>query len=105
MRTTRSLVIETDTDEVLLGEPVTIRVRDRLQNPLEGVTVSTRRKGVRTDETGRCQLTFHAPGLWSLTATKPSEGEITYRPATTLLRAVTRPAMARRVRRIAALSE
>ncbi|MDG5760524.1 carboxypeptidase regulatory-like domain-containing protein [Natronococcus sp. A-GB1] len=105
MRTTRTLVIEVDSDEVLLGEPVTVRVRDRLQNPIEGVTVSSRRKAVRTDETGRCRIAFHAPGLWSLTATKFSEGELTYRPATTLIRAVTRPAMAQRVRRIAACSE
>jgi hypothetical protein len=101
MRTTRSLVIDIETDEVLVGESVTLRVRDRLQNPVEGATVVSRQKAVRTDETGRCRLTFRAPGLWSITATKSAEEPITYKPAATLVRAITRPAMAQRVRRIA----
>lgn len=101
MRTTRSLVIDIETDEILVGDSVTLRVRDRMQNPIEGATVTSRRKAVRTDESGRCRLTFRAPGLWSITATKSGGGRITYKPAATLIRAITRPAMAQRVRRIA----
>jgi hypothetical protein len=104
MRTTRTLVLEVETDEVLVDEPVTVRVRDRLHNPVEGATVATRRKYVTTDKTGRCQLSFHAPGFWSLTATKAAEGELTYKPGAALVRAITRPAMAQRIRRIAGYS-
>ena len=104
MRTTRSLVLDVETDEVLVGEPITVRVRDRLHTPVEGATVASRHKYARTDETGRCQLTFHAPGFWSLTATKASEGELTYRPTAALVRVITRPAMAQRIRRIAGYS-
>jgi hypothetical protein len=104
MRTTRTLVLDVETDEVLVGEPVTVRVRDRLHNPIEGATVATRRKYATTDETGRCRFSFHAPGLWSLTATKSAQGETTYRPTAALVRAITRPAMAQRIRRIAGTS-
>ncbi|TYL38910.1 hypothetical protein CV102_10410 [Natronococcus pandeyae] len=105
MGTTRSLVLEAETDEVKVGDAVTVRVRDRMHNPVEGATVISRRKKVQTDETGRCQLTFRSPGFWTITAIKSSTEEVTYRPGTTLVRAITRPAAFQRVHRIATYSE
>lgn len=105
MGTTRSLVLEAKTDEVRVGDTVTFRVRDRMQNPVEGATVISRRKKAQTDETGRCQLTFRSPGFWTITAIKSSEGEVRYRPGTALVRAITRPAAFQRVQRIATYSE
>ncbi|WP_306058601.1 carboxypeptidase regulatory-like domain-containing protein [Natronococcus wangiae] len=105
MGTTRSLVLEAETDEVRVGDSVTFRVRDRMRNPVEGATVISRQKRVRTDETGRCRLAFHSPGFWSITAIKSSEGNLSYKPGTAAVRAITRPAAFQRVRRIAAYSE
>nr|WP_252490421.1 carboxypeptidase regulatory-like domain-containing protein [Natronococcus sp. CG52] len=105
MRRTRSLVLEAETGEVKVGDSVTFRVRDRSRKPVEGAIIVSRQKRARTDETGLCRLTFRSPGFWTVTAMKSPTGETTYKPTTTVVRAITRPAMAQRVRRIATYSE
>lgn len=51
----------------------------------------------RPSRTGRCRLTFRAPGFRTLTAVKPADGDTVYEPATALIRAITQAASRGRV--------
>ncbi|WP_255167693.1 DUF4198 domain-containing protein [Natrononativus amylolyticus] len=96
----RPLVLEADTDEPVVGEPVTIRARD-WNKPVEGVTVSSHTETAVTDESGRCQLTLRAPGFWKITAIKSPDEYVAYRPTTVLVRAISKAASRGRVQRLA----
>lgn len=82
----RPLVLEA-ADEAVVGDPVTFRARD-WNRPLQGVRVVSHTDTAVTDETGRCQLTFRAPGFWKVTAFKPGDKYVAYEPATALVRAI-----------------
>lgn len=91
----RPLALEA-ADEAVVGEPVTFRVRD-WNKPVEGARVVSHTETAVTDRTGRCRLTFHAPGFWTVTAVKPADGDTVYEPATALVRAITEAASRGRV--------
>ncbi|MCU4741462.1 carboxypeptidase regulatory-like domain-containing protein [Natronoglomus mannanivorans] len=82
----RQLVLETDRDDATVGDTVTVRVRDDWNRPVEGATIRTERGEHRTDESGRCRLTFREPGFWTLVAVKPSTDRVAYEPGRLLLR-------------------
>lgn len=96
----RPLVLETDTDEAVVGEPLTIRVRD-WNRPVEGVTVISHTERATTDDRGRCQLTLRAPGFWKIVAVKSPGEYVAYKPARTVIRAVSKAAAKQRVNRLA----
>ncbi|MFC4988325.1 MULTISPECIES: carboxypeptidase regulatory-like domain-containing protein [Saliphagus] len=86
----RPLVLET-AGEVVVGDPVAFRVRD-WHKPVEGVRVVSHTDTAVTDRTGRCELTFRAPGFWKVAAFKPADDYVAYEPATALVHAVTEAA-------------
>ena len=89
MNVERSLVLRTETRVAPIGTPITLRVDDGWDRPVVGATVgSGPTKQTRTDETGRCQLTFHAPGFWKIRAAKSPDEHTVYKPATLLVRTV-----------------
>ncbi|MFC7231614.1 carboxypeptidase regulatory-like domain-containing protein [Saliphagus sp. GCM10025308] len=74
-------------DEILVGEPVTVRVRDHWKRPVEGVTIRTSRRILgRTDDTGRCRIELAAPGFWKLLVVKSPDERFAYEPLTALVR-------------------
>lgn len=104
MAITRQLVVELETQEATVGKPLTVRVRDAGHRPIANakITTATASKTARTDETGRCQLTFQSPGFWKFFVTKASDDYYTYKPTTVLVRAVSASASTRRAQRVIA---
>ncbi|MXV64407.1 carboxypeptidase regulatory-like domain-containing protein [Natronorubrum sp. JWXQ-INN-674] len=90
MRIERQLVLEISRHEVPVGRPVSVRVRDRGNRPIQGAVVEAGSKRKRTDAQGRCELTFRSPGFWKVVATKPSTERVTYDPTADLVRALPR---------------
>ncbi|MEY7852255.1 carboxypeptidase regulatory-like domain-containing protein [Natrarchaeobius sp. A-rgal3] len=90
MRIERSLVLEVVPREVAVGEPITVRVRDRTNRPIEGAVVDVGTRRERTDSDGRCEITVRSPGFWKVVAQKMPTDRVAYEPATTLVRAVPR---------------
>ncbi|WP_207590426.1 carboxypeptidase regulatory-like domain-containing protein [Halomontanus rarus] len=88
MKVDRQLVLEIDRDDVVVGDTVTVRVRDEWNRPIEGALVRSDAEGTRTDESGQCRLTFREPGFWTLVATKSSTEHVGYERARQLLRVV-----------------
>ncbi|OIB56463.1 hypothetical protein [Natrialba sp. SSL1] len=101
MATSRQLTVDLADTEAIIGRPLTIRVRDSSCRPVEGAIVSTATgsKTARTNADGYCQLTFHSPGFWQLFVTRESDERHTYRPTTTVVRAITAGAATQRTRR------
>ncbi|WP_121743000.1 carboxypeptidase regulatory-like domain-containing protein [Natronorubrum halophilum] len=95
MRVKRPLILELSRHEVPVGQPVTVRARDKGNRPIEGAIVEAGSKRKRTDERGLCEITFHAPGFWRLVARKSPTDRVAYKPASTLVRAVPRPSTSR----------
>lgn len=91
----RPLVLEA-TGEAVVGNPVAFRVRD-WHKPVEGARVVSHTDAAVTDRTGRCELTFRAPGFWKVTAFKPADDYVAYESATTLVHAVTEAAATGRI--------
>lgn len=95
MRVSRTLVIEVSRREVSVGEPITVRVRDKSNRPVEGAAVTVGSKRTRTNARGLCELTIESPGFWKLTARKSPTERVAYRPTARLLRAVPRAPIGR----------
>jgi len=100
MQIERPLVLEISRHEVPVGQPITIRVRDNGNRPIEGAVVEAGSKRKRTDERGRCEITFHSPGFWKLLAAKSPTDRVRYEPATSLVRAVPRSSTDRPTHRV-----
>lgn len=88
MKVDRQLVLEIDRDDVVVGDTVTVRVRDEWNRPIEGALVRSDAEETRTDESGQCRLTFREPGFWTLVATKSPTEHVAYERARQLLRVV-----------------
>lgn len=100
MRIERPLVLEISRHEVPVGRPITVRVRDGGNRPIEGAIVEAGTKRERTDERGRCEITFHSPGFWKLHAAKSPTDRVAYAPASSLVRAVPRSRTGQRPGRV-----
>ncbi|NUC72043.1 carboxypeptidase regulatory-like domain-containing protein [Haloterrigena sp. SYSU A558-1] len=100
MQIERSLVLEISRHEVPVGRPITVRVRDKGNNPIEGALVEAGSKRKRTDGRGRCEIAFRSPGFWKLVATKSPTERVRYRSTSTLVRALPRSTTDRRPRRV-----
>lgn len=100
MRVKRSLVLEISRRELPVGRPLTVRVRDNRNQPVEGAIVEAGSKRKQTDESGRCEITFHSPGFWKLIAVKSPTDRVAYTPDATLVRALPRSTVARTGRRV-----
>ena len=99
MQIERSLVLEISRHEVPVGRPITLRVRDRGNRPIEDALVETGSKRKRTDDHGLCEITFHSPGFWKIVAEKSPTERVRYGQASTLVRAMPRSTTARPPRR------
>ncbi|RQG89771.1 carboxypeptidase regulatory-like domain-containing protein [Natrarchaeobius halalkaliphilus] len=100
MRTERDLILEIDRRETTVETPLTVRVRDRENRPIEDAIVSVGTQRRRTDSAGRCEITIRSPGFWKLTATRRSSNRVSYRPTAALVRAVSRATPVRRTHRL-----
>ncbi|MDQ2052308.1 carboxypeptidase regulatory-like domain-containing protein [Natronolimnohabitans sp. A-GB9] len=99
MQVERPLVLEVSRKEVLVGRPIVVRVRDSGNRPIEGAIVEAGSKRRRTDERGRCEITFHSPGFWRIVAAKSPTERVTYEPDVALIRALPRSTSSRPARR------
>ena len=99
MQIERQLVLEISRHEVPVGRPIAIRVRNEANRPIEGAVVEAGSKRTRTDERGRCEITFHSPGFWKLVAAKSPTDRVRYRSTASLIRAMPRSSTSRRPRR------
>ncbi|WP_436343662.1 carboxypeptidase-like regulatory domain-containing protein [Natronorubrum sp. FCH18a] len=99
MKVERPLVLEISRHEIPVGRPITVRVRDSGNRPIEGAVVEAGSKRERTDASGRCEITFRSPGFWKLVARKSPTERVSYEPAVSLVRAMPRSSTGRRPRR------
>ncbi|QFU83733.1 carboxypeptidase regulatory-like domain-containing protein [Natronorubrum aibiense] len=100
MQVERPLVLEISRHEVTVGRPIAVRVRDRGGHPIDEALVEGGSKRTRTDERGRCELTFHSPGFWKIIATKSPTERVAYEPDATLVRVLPRSSTVRTARRL-----
>lgn len=91
MKTVRPLVLDLDRDDVPVGEPLAVRVRDGRGKPVADALVASARSEARTGPDGRCRLTFRAPGFRRVVAAKEPGEHVAYEPTSALVRAVTGP--------------
>lgn len=104
MTVERDLRLDLERREVAVGTPITVRVRDTQNRPIENAVVRSEHARNETDDEGSCELAFLAPGFGRIVASKsPSERE-TYRPTTELVRVVPEPLPASRLERIGSRS-
>lgn len=99
MRVKRQLVLGIGRREFPVGRPVTVRVRDESNRPVEGATVEVGTQRTRTDERGLCEITLRSPGFWKLVARKPPTDRVAYESTTGLVRALPRSTVAGSTRR------
>ena len=99
MQVERPLVLELSRHEMPVGRPITLRVRDRGNRPIEGALIKAGTKRKRTDERGRCELAFHSPGFWKVVVAKSPTDRVRYQSTATLVRAMPRSSTSRRPRR------
>ena len=99
MQVERPLVLEISRREMPVGRPIIVRVRDKGNRPIEGAVVEAGSKRKRTDERGRCEITFHSPGFWKIVAAKAPTERVRYESTSTLVRAMPRSTLSRPARR------
>ncbi|MFB6101743.1 MAG: carboxypeptidase regulatory-like domain-containing protein [Haloplanus sp.] len=81
------LRIDTAKATYRVGEGVVVRVRDTAGTPMPGATVSSSTGWTgQTGANGNATVRIDDPGQLKLTAAKPGTQNVSYTPATTLIR-------------------
>lgn len=85
-----SLGVSVDSQEVTVGEPVTVTVTDENGAPLEGAIVQLPAGSEVTGESGQCTVAFEAPARAQVRASKRGDA-IIYTPARETVRVTAAP--------------